>query len=98
MRTFLGDNLDYFCELYEPQGLSPREAIEIERGEIARIKAGDRGGPWARTVVLVNALFYDELARAAPRNWGMVRQMGREIISAADADLDSLTARLAEAN
>jgi hypothetical protein len=98
MRTFLGDNLDYFCELYEPQGLTPLEAIGMERREIARIKAGDRGGPWARTVVPVNALFYDELARAAPATWSMVRQVGREIIGAADADLDSLTAGLVAAD
>ena len=91
MRRFMADNLEYFVALYRPQGLTVAQALAVERGEIARIREGERGGPWSATVVELNARFYDCLQRAAISSWDDVLHAGDAIIGELERDLNSLT-------
>lgn len=91
IEQFLADNLRYFRELYRPRGLTPLEAIEVERKEIAAIRNGERGGSWAAAVVVINESFYDALAALAPREWSDVERAGRVLITEIVSELASLS-------
>ena len=91
LERFLTDNLEYFLTLYEPKGLSPAQAIEVERLEIATIRSGQRGGPWASTTVLLNERFYNALAQRKLLDWEDVLLEGRLIIRDVVMELGSLS-------
>ncbi len=91
VRQFLADNLAYFIELYQPRGLTPGEAIEIELAEIARIQEGQRGGPWSASVVPANAEFYKQLRTRNVADWGDVAREGNALIVAAERELHALS-------
>jgi hypothetical protein len=91
LERFLADNLEYFRALYEPKGLSPLEAVEVERLEIAAIRSGRRGGPWATTTVMLNERFYNALAQRELSRWEDVMREGRLIIRDVALELGSLS-------
>lgn len=90
IESFFADNLRYFRELYEPQEISPLEALQRERAEIESIRSGERGGRWSTVVVGLNEEFYQKLAKAAPVNWDEAMLIGEDIIKSATQELNSL--------
>lgn len=90
MDHFLRDNLAYFIDLYEPQGLTPAAAMQLELREIGLIRSGSRGGSWSAATVEINNVFYKALAARSPQSWAEVATIGQDIIHQARLDLASL--------
>jgi hypothetical protein len=94
IRWFLSDNLDYFIELHGSEGVTVEEALVAEAAEISKIMRGERGGRWAKIVVLLNAEFYSQLREKRPARWDDVKAIGELIIDDLVSELTSLTPAL----